>query len=102
MQDSRTTFSTDNAQAEIFLEAISVVMPLLGDWHTGLNYAQAIFNYCYHGFLEEFQDMLGWKRINKDVSSCYYQATRLITFVFEEMIRFLVHQYAECRGKRQP
>ena len=77
-------------------------MPLPGNWHTGLNYAQAIFNYCCHGFLEEFQDMLGWKRINKDVSSCYYQATRLITFVFEEMIRFLVHQYAECRGKRQP
>ena len=53
MQDSRTTFSTDNAQAEIFLEAISVVMPLPGDWRTGLNYAQAIFNYCYHEFLEE-------------------------------------------------
>ena len=75
------------------LKAVSVVMTLPGDWHTGLNMAQTIFTYGYAGFLEEFQGMLGWKRINKDVSSSYYQSTRLITFVFEELTRFFVHQF---------
>ena len=50
----KKTFSAASAQAEIFPEAISVVMPLPGDLHTAMNYAQAIFNYCYQGFLDEF------------------------------------------------
>ena len=33
------------------------------------------------------------ERINKEVSSCYFQATRLITFVHDELIRFLGHQF---------
>ena len=93
MQDRRTTFSDASVQAEVFLKAMSVVMTLPGDWHSGLNIAQSIFSYSYHGFLEEFQQMLGWKRINKDVSSSYFQSTRLIMFVFEELTRFFVHQY---------
>ena len=67
------------------MKALSVVMALPGDWHTGLNIAQTIYNYCYTGFLEHFQELLGWKRINKDVSSCYYQAKRLIAFVHDEL-----------------
>ena len=93
MQDRRTTFSDASVHAEISLKAVSVVMTLRGDWHTELNMAQTIFTYGYAGFLEEFQAMLGWKRINKDVSSSYYQSTQLITFVFEELTRFFVHQF---------
>ena len=36
-------------------------------------------------FLDQFQDLLGWKRINKDVLLCYYQASRLVEFVSEEL-----------------
>ncbi len=64
-----------------FLKALTVVMDVPGDWHAGLSMAQAIFNYCYVGFLDEFQELLGWKRINSEVKKCYYQSTCLITFV---------------------
>ena len=93
MQDRTTTFSGASVQAEVFLKAISVVMTLPRDWHSRLNTAQRIFGYSYHGFLEEFHQMRGWKCINKDVSSPYFQSTRLITFVFEELTYFFVHQY---------
>ena len=86
MQDRRITYSNASIQAEIFLKALSVVMTFPGDWHSGLNMAQTVFNYCYTGFLDEFQSLLQWKRINKEVSSCYFQATRLITFVHDELI----------------
>ena len=68
-------------------------MTFPGDWHAGLNMAQSVFNYCYTGFLGEFQSLLGWKRINKDVSSCYFQGSWLITFVHDELVRFLGHQF---------
>jgi len=71
MQDRRITYSNASIQAEIFLKALSVVMTFPGDWHLGLNMAQTVFNYCYTGFLDEFQSLLQWKRINKEVSSCY-------------------------------
>jgi hypothetical protein len=71
MQDRRITYSNASIQAEIFLKALSVVMTFPDDWHSGLNMAQTVFNYCYTGFLDEFQSLLQWKRINKEVSSCY-------------------------------
>jgi hypothetical protein len=54
--------------------------------------AQSIFNYCYVVFLDEFQSLLGWKRINKEASSCYFQGTQLITFVHDELTRYFAHQ----------
>ena len=60
--------------------------------------AQSIYNYAYVGFLDQFQEPLGWKRINKDVSSYYFQATRLITFVFDKLIRYFSHQYIAERS----
>ena len=97
MQDRRISYSAANVQSEIFLKALTVVMDLPGDWHAGLCKVQSIFNYCYVGFLDQFQDHLDWKRISKDVSSCYYQATRLMTFVFDELTRFFAHQYISER-----
>jgi hypothetical protein len=61
-------------------------MDLPLDWHTGLNMVQFIFNVMYVGFLDQFQSLLGWKKVNKDVSSCYFQATWLMTFVFDELV----------------
>ena len=53
--------------------------------------AQSIFNVCYVGFIDQFQELLGWKRVNKDVSSCYYQATRLI--ILDDLMQFFSHQF---------
>ena len=73
-------------------------MNLPGDWHVGLNMVQAIFNVVYVGFLDSFQSLLGWIKINKDVSSCYFQATRLVTFVFVECVRFFSHKFVSSRA----
>ena len=59
---------------------------------------QAIFNVLYVGFLDQFQSMLGWNKINKDVSSCYFHATRLVTSVFFECVRFFSHKFVSSRA----
>ena len=41
--------------------------------------------------------MLGWKRINSEVNKCYFQATRLITFVQDELLRFFTHKFVSER-----
>ena len=48
MQDRHISFSHASVQADVFIEAISVVMALPGDWHAGLSMAQLICTYCYH------------------------------------------------------
>ena len=90
IQNRRISHSTSSIQSEVFIKALSVVMQLPYDWHTGLNMAQSIYNYCYVGFLDQFQELLAWKRISKDVSKNNFQSTRLITFVHDEMIRFFL------------
>ena len=47
IQSRCITYSSASLQAEIFIEALTVVMTLPGDWHASLNMAQAIMNYCY-------------------------------------------------------
>ena len=86
MQDRRISYYVANVQAKIFLKAITVVMDVPGVWYAGLAMAQSIFNVCYVGLLDQFQDLLGWKKVNDKVSSCYYQATRLVIFVFYELM----------------
>ena len=53
---------------------------------------QSIYKYYHVGLLGQFQDLLGWKLVNININSCYYQATRLITFDHDELTRFF-HQY---------
>ena len=60
----------------------------------------SIFNVYYVGFLDQFQDHLYWKRINKDVSGCYFQAKRLVEFVHNELMRFFIHQFVSERPRR--
>ena len=93
MKDRHITYSVANLQGEVFLQALEVVKRLPGDWHAGLNWAQSIFDVFYVGFLDEFQDLLKWNKTYKEVSKCYFNAVRLITFVFDEVVRFYVHQY---------
>ena len=98
MQERKISFSEANLQSEIFLEALTCVRDLPGDWHTGLNALTSIYNLYYVGFLDQFQDLLHWKKINKDVCSCYYLASRLVEFVSEELMRFFIHQFVSSRS----
>ena len=78
-----------------------MIMDMPGDWHADLSMAQSIFNVCYTGFLDEFQDLLGWKHINSAVSKCYFQSTRLITFVHDELLWFFTHQFVAERTLKE-
>ena len=98
VQERQISFSEANMQSEIFLEALTCVRDLPGDWHTGLNTLTSIYNLYYVGFLDQFQDLLGWKKINKDVRSCYYGASRLVEFVSDELMRFFIHQFVSSRS----
>ena len=82
-----------------FDKASDTIMTLPGDWHTGLNIAQSIFRCFWKPLLSPIMEMLGWKRINKKVSGCYYQASRLIKFINEELHRFMLHRFATEKGE---
>ena len=99
MQDRKISYSVANMQSEIFLQALTCVVELPGDWHTGMNTLQSIYSIYYTGFLDQFQSLLYWKRINKDVAGCYYQAQNLVSFVHEELMRFFVHQFVSERQR---
>ena len=58
----------------------------------------SIYNLYYAGFLDQFQSLLSWTRINKDIRSCYYQSSRLVTFVSDELQRFFIHQFVSSRS----
>ena len=60
----------------------------------------SIYNLYYTGFLDQFQELLGWKQISKEPRSCYYQCTRLVTFVAEELTRFFMHSFINGRGQQ--
>ncbi len=93
MQERRISYTTANIQSEVFLQALTVVMEAPGDWHSGMNMLQSIYNVYYPGFLDQFQGLLNWKRVTKEVRSCYFQASRLVTFVSDELMRFFLHQF---------
>ena len=98
MQERKISFTEANLQSKIFLEALTCVRDLLGDWYTGLNTLASMYNLYYVGFLDQFQDLLAWKKINKDVCSCYYLASRLVEFVSDELMRFFIHQFVSSRA----
>ena len=58
MQERRLSYSAANIQADVFLKALTRVMPFPGDWHTGLNMLTSIYKLYYDGFLDQFQSML--------------------------------------------
>ena len=90
MQLRKISCAEANRQTDIFVKAMSVVMEIPGDWHTSLSILTSIYNLYYDGFLDQFKAMLDWKCIFKDVRSCYYQASRLVTFVHDELMRFFL------------
>ena len=88
------SYDEQSHQADIFLDAMSVVMQLPGDWHAGLAMLQAIYSLFYRGFLEPFKAALKWQRVTNDVRGCYFQASRLAGFVADELMRALMYEFA--------
>ena len=70
MQSRRITFDQAAVQADCFLDAMSRIMDIPGDWHTGLAMLKSNYTLFYSGFLETIQRFLGWTRITKDVRGC--------------------------------
>ena len=93
-QERRMSYSTANVQADVFLKAMSQVMPFPGDWYTGLNQLTSIYKLYYDGFLDQFQAMLGMQRIAKDVRSNYYSSVALIRLVNEGITSLFMHTFA--------
>ena len=58
----------------------------------------SIYNLYYVRFLDKFKDLLGWKKVNKDVRSCYFQAHRLVTFVSDKLMSFFIHQFVSTNS----
>ena len=83
------SFEQTSIQAEIFLNAFDRVMFLPGDWHTGMNQLQSIYKLFWTDLLKPLRDHLAWKRISKDVTQCYYQASRLVKYTYDVVSAYL-------------
>ncbi len=75
------SFEESSLQAEIFLDDFDKVIFLPGIWHTGMNMLQSIYKVFWTNLLKPLRDILGWKRISKDICGCYFQASRLVKYV---------------------
>ncbi len=89
-------FEETSIQAKIFLEAFKKVMFLPGDWHTGMNMLQSIYKLFWTDLLKPLRDLLGWKRISKDIQSCYYQVSRLVKYTNDVVLAYLLRAYVFC------
>ena len=70
-----------------------LVVHHLGDWHAGLTMLQSIMTIFWDGLLEPLKSLLSWKKIWKDARKCFYQGSRLVLFVYEELVSVLMHSY---------
>ncbi len=91
------SFDESSIQAEIFLEAFETVMFMPGNWHTGMNMLQSIYKLFWTDLLKPLGDKLGWKRIAKDVRSCYIQASRLVIYLNNVTLSNLVRAFLSSR-----
>jgi hypothetical protein len=90
MQTRKLSHDQTQAQAEVFLKAMSRVIEGPGDWHAGQAILQSMFTLFYGGLLQPIQVALGWKRIGDQVKDCYYGASRLLLFVLTEVERLFL------------
>jgi hypothetical protein len=77
-------------QAEIFLDVFQQVMFMSSDWHMGMNMLQSIYRVFWTDILNPMKTFLGWKRILSDVHGCYFQAARLVRYVYDGMSTYLL------------
>ena len=94
-------YDESSKMADDFMNALSRVMQLPGDWHAGLAMLQSIYTLFWDGLLKPFKDVLQFKRITRDVRSCYFQASRLGGYVADEIMRALVYEYASTYASKE-
>ncbi len=87
------SFEESSIQAQIFLEAFDNVMFMPGDWHAGMNMLQSLHKLFWTDLLKPLRDILGWKRIAKDVRSCYYQALWLVKYMNNVVSSYLIRAF---------
>jgi hypothetical protein len=84
------SFEETSIHAKIFLEAFKTVMFMPGNRHTDMNMLQSIYKSFWTDLLKPLQDILGWKRIAKDVRLCYLQASRLVKYLNNVVSSYLI------------
>lgn len=80
-------------QLAIFERAISRIVLIPGNWHTGLAKLISINKIFYDGFLEVFQKLFGWKNVGKDARKCYYQNCHLVMLVNHMLTDVMFSEY---------
>ena len=93
IKKSPRNIGSSEDQLNIFEKALSRVILVPGDWHTGLSKLISINKIFYDGFLEVFQKLLGWKNIGKDARKCYYQNCRLVMLVNHMLTDVMFSEY---------
>ena len=79
--------------AEITLDVFDRCLFAPGDWHTGMNMMQGLYNIYWHMILKHMKKWLKIARLSKDVRNCYFEASRLILFCNREFARYLWHDF---------
>lgn len=94
-------YDESSKMADDFMNALSRVMQLPGDWHAGLAMLQSIYTLFWDGLLKPFKDVLQFKRITRDVRGCYFQASRLAGYLADEVMRAFVYEFASTYDSKE-
>ena len=87
------SFSQTSAMTEVFLDGLSRMMVIPGDWHAGMAMLQSIFTLFWDGIIEPFVHLLGWSRITISVKDNYFNCKRIVEYVSDEIIRILKYEF---------
>ena len=90
-QDRLLSVEARSAFADLVLDVLDRALFAPGDWHTGLNMLQCIYNTYWHLFLKHMKDWLKIARLSKDICNCFYEANKLVVFCSREFSRYLLH-----------
>lgn len=69
IKKSPRSIGSHEDQLAIFEKALSRIVLVPGDWHTGLAKLISINKIFFDGFLEVFHKILGWKNVGKDLGN---------------------------------
>ena len=83
--------------AELILEVFDKVLFAPGDWHTGMNMMQSIYNIYWHLLLRPMKKWLKIVCLSKDVRNCYYEAHKLLMFCRSEFSQYLWYVFVSDR-----
>ena len=92
-QDRALSIEDKSEFAKLVLDVFDHALFAPGDWHTGMNMLQAIFKIYWHMIIKHFKVWLKIDRLSKDVSKCYYEASKIVLFCNWEFSRYLWHHF---------